>query len=81
MSSLSSGQFILVYNMFSLTIAAMGAAFIFFTVGRSQVGIKYRPALLISSLVVAIACYHPEGTPKTGQRGTHQNRPMVSGGR
>jgi hypothetical protein len=23
----------------------------------------------------------PEGTPKTGQRGTHQNRPMVSGGR
>ncbi len=58
MSSLSSGQFILVYNMLSLTIAAMGAAFIFFTVGRSQVGVKYRPALLISSLVVAIACYH-----------------------
>ncbi len=26
------------------------------------------------------AC-NPEGTPKTGQRGTHQNRPMVSGGR
>jgi hypothetical protein len=24
---------------------------------------------------------NPEGTPKTGQRGTHQNRPMVSGGR
>ena len=24
---------------------------------------------------------YPEGTPKTGQRGTHQNRPMVSGGR
>jgi len=58
MSSLSSGQFLLVYNAFSFTIAAMGAAFIFFTVGRSQVGPKYRPALLVSSLVVAIACYH-----------------------
>jgi bacteriorhodopsin len=48
----------LVYNMFSFTIAAMFASFIFFTVGRSQVGEKYRPALLVSSLVVAIACYH-----------------------
>jgi bacteriorhodopsin len=58
MNQLSSGQFSLVYNAFSFTIAAMGAAFIFFTVGRTQVGAKYRPALLVSSLVVAIACYH-----------------------
>ena len=58
MSQLSTGQFVLVYNILSLTIAAMGAAFIFFLVGRSQVGVKYRPALLVSSLVVAIACYH-----------------------
>jgi bacteriorhodopsin len=58
MSELSSSQFSLVYNMLSLTIASMGAAFIFFIVGRSQVGAKYRPALLVSALVVAIACYH-----------------------
>jgi bacteriorhodopsin len=58
MAELSAGQFSFVYNAFSFTIAAMGAAFIFFTVGRSQVGPRYRPALLISSLVVAIACYH-----------------------
>lgn len=58
MPELSGSQFSLVYNMFSFTIAAMGSAFIFFLVGRSQVGIKYRPALLVSSLVVAIACYH-----------------------
>jgi bacteriorhodopsin len=48
----------LVYNVFSFTIAAMFAAFIFFIGARPQVGAKYRPALLVSSLVVAIACYH-----------------------
>ena len=58
MITLSSVQYMLVYNMFSLTIAAMFAAFIFFIVGRSQVGEKYRSALLVSGIVVAIACYH-----------------------
>ena len=58
MTQLSSGQFMLVYNVLSFTIAAMFAAFIFFLGARSQVGEKYRPALLISALVVAIACYH-----------------------
>jgi len=58
MSELSNSNFSLIYNIFSLTIASMGAAFIFFLVGRSQVGAKYRPALLVSALVVAIACYH-----------------------
>ena len=58
MTNLSSMQYMLVYNTFSFTIAAMFAAFIFFIAARSQVGEKYRPALLISSLVVAIACYH-----------------------
>ena len=58
MGTLSTGHFMLVYNVFSFTIAAMLAAFIFFLGARSQVGEKYRPALLISSLVVAIACYH-----------------------
>jgi bacteriorhodopsin len=58
MPELSGSQYSLVYNMLSFTIASMGAAFIFFLVGRSQVGVKYRPALLVSSLVVAIAFYH-----------------------
>jgi bacteriorhodopsin len=56
--SLSSGQFLLVYQMLSITIASMGAAFIFLVIGRSQVGEKYRPALLVSAIVVAVACYH-----------------------
>ncbi|NBQ52298.1 MAG: xanthorhodopsin [Proteobacteria bacterium] len=58
MTELTASQFSLVYNVFSFTIASMGAAFIFFLAARSQVAPKYRGALLISSLVVAIACYH-----------------------
>jgi bacteriorhodopsin len=56
--TLSSAQFLLVYQMLSITIACMGAAFIFLVIGRSQVGEKYRPALLVSAIVVAVACYH-----------------------
>jgi bacteriorhodopsin len=56
--SLSSGQFLLVYQMLSITIATMGAAFIFFVLARTQVGEKYRPALLVSAIVVGVACYH-----------------------
>lgn len=58
MPELSAGQFELVYNMLSLAIAAMLASFVFFTVARGQVTHKYRPALIMSSLVVGIAGYH-----------------------
>jgi len=58
MPELSSGQFLIVYNVLSFTIASMLGAFIFFMGARSQVGEKYRPALLISAVVVAIAGYH-----------------------
>ncbi len=55
---LTPGQFSLVYNSFSFAVASMGAAFIFFTLSRPYIGEKYRPAMLISALVVAIAAYH-----------------------
>ena len=58
MTQLSNGQYMLVYNVLSFTIAAMFAAFVFLIGARNQVGEKYRPALLVSSIVVAIACYH-----------------------
>ncbi len=58
MTELTGAQFALVYNVFSFTIASMGAAFIFFLAARSQVAPKYRGALVISAIVVAIACYH-----------------------
>ena len=56
--SLSFGEYQLVYNMLSFAIAAMAASFVFFTLGRQQLAPKYRPAMIMSSLVVGIACYH-----------------------
>ena len=56
--TLTPFQYQLVYNLLSFTIASMLASFIFFTVGRNEVGPRYRLALLMSSLVVAIAGYH-----------------------
>ena len=55
---LSPFQYGVISNLMSLTVAGMGAAAIFFFLSRSQVAPAYRPALLISGLVVAIACYH-----------------------
>ena len=55
---LSVFQYGVISNLMSLTVAAMGAAAIFFIASRSEVAPAYRPALLISGLVVAIACYH-----------------------
>lgn len=56
--NLTQFQFNIVDNMFSLTVAAMGAAALFFFSARSLVAPKFRPALMVSGLVVAIACYH-----------------------
>ena len=56
--SLTAGQFSLVYNSFSLCIAAMIAAAIFFFNAKSEVAEKYRPAILVSGVVVTIAAYH-----------------------
>jgi bacteriorhodopsin len=58
MVELTAAQYSLVYNSFSFTIAAMGAATILFWLGRSQVEPGYRTALLITGLVTAIATYH-----------------------
>ena len=58
MQEISVGQFDLVSNAFSLTIATMGAATLFLWLGRSQVSTAYKTALTLSGLVTAIACYH-----------------------
>lgn len=58
MPDLSPSQFSLVYNMLSLAIAAMLGSFIFFVIGRNQLAPKYRPAMIMSALVVGIAGYH-----------------------
>lgn len=58
MPELSAGAFELVYNMLSLSIAAMLGSFAFFVMARGQVAPKFRPALIMSALVVGIAGYH-----------------------
>lgn len=58
METLSLGQYNLVYNAFSLCIACMGACAIFLLGARQQVRSEYRPALIVSAVVVLVACYH-----------------------
>lgn len=58
MPELSFGQYQLVYNSLSLAIAAMLGSFIFFAMARQQLSSKYRPAMIMSCLVVGIAGYH-----------------------
>ena len=58
MPIIETGQYLLVYNAFSFTFAAMAAATLFLWFGRSQVGPAYKTALTISGLVTAIAAYH-----------------------
>ena len=58
MDVISPGQFSLVYNAFSFTIAVMGAATVFFFLSRSQVAPPYRTALTVTGLVTLIALYH-----------------------
>ncbi|ADV64062.1 rhodopsin [Isosphaera pallida ATCC 43644] len=56
--TLTPAQYSTVYNMFSFTIASMGASALFFFLSRNQLAPKYRPAMMVSGLVVSIACYH-----------------------
>ncbi len=56
--ALTPSQFNLVYNGFSLAIAAMFASALFFFSIRDRVGKKYQIALVVSALVVSIAGYH-----------------------
>jgi len=58
MDLISPGQFSLVYNAFSFTIAVMGAATVFFFLSRSQLAPPYRTAITVTGLVTLIALYH-----------------------
>ncbi len=58
MLGITVGQYDLVYNAFSFTIAVMGAATLFFILSRSQVAPAYRTALAVTALVTGIALYH-----------------------
>ena len=58
MPELSVAQYNLVYNFFSLTIAVMAAATLYFWMGRPMVNAKYKIAVTITGLVTFIAFYH-----------------------
>ena len=58
MQDLSIGQYDTVYNSLSFTIAAMGAAFVFFLMARGTVAYKYQRVTEVAALIVGIACYH-----------------------
>ncbi|GAA6733051.1 bacteriorhodopsin-like [Thermus oshimai] len=55
---LTFGQYWLVFNTLSLTIAAMGAAAAFFILARSYVAPRYHIALYLSTLITLVAGYH-----------------------
>ncbi|MEM6885715.1 MAG: bacteriorhodopsin [Verrucomicrobiota bacterium] len=58
MPELSLGQYELVYNMLSLTIACMFASFVFFVLSKNTVSPRYRGSVIASAIVVFIAGYH-----------------------
>jgi len=58
MYQMTDGQFQLVYNILSFSLASMMASTIFFWMRVPSVGAKYQTALLISGLVTFIAAYH-----------------------
>jgi bacteriorhodopsin len=55
---LTEGQYNLVYNAFSLVIAAMGASMLYFLLSRNRVHPAHRAAVTLSTIVVGIALYH-----------------------
>ncbi len=57
-STISAGQYNLVYNAFSFTFAVFAASTIFFWMNRDQVVAALRPTITITGLVTFIAAYH-----------------------
>merc|ERR1712190_551951 len=58
MFQMEDGQFQLVYNALSFTLASMMASTIFFWARLHSVHEKYKSALAITSLMTFIAAYH-----------------------
>ena len=58
MQAITAGQYYLVYNSLSFTIATFATATLFFWFGRSQCSANYRTAVTITGLVTFIALYH-----------------------
>merc|ERR1712110_494914 len=58
MFQMTDGQFQLVYNVLSFSLASMMATTLFLWMRVPAVGARYQTAVLISGLVTFIAAYH-----------------------
>ena len=58
MFKMSAGEFDLVYNSLSFTLASMMASTLFFWLRLGSVHEKYKSAMTITGLVTFIAAYH-----------------------
>jgi len=56
--TLTMGQYNLVFNVFSLTLATFAAATVFFFLQRDRVAAEFRTAITITGVVTFIALYH-----------------------
>ncbi len=57
-TSLTAGQYDVVYNLFSLTIASMLFTALYLLLSQRRVAPRYRNAIVISAIVCGIAAYH-----------------------
>ncbi len=58
MPELTSAQYLTVYNLLSLAIAAMLSSFVYFVLARREINLRYRGAVTAGAMVVLIAGYH-----------------------
>ncbi|HYN28611.1 MAG TPA: bacteriorhodopsin-like [Dermatophilaceae bacterium] len=56
--SLTAGQFDIVYNLLSLTIASMLFTALYLVLSQRRVAPRYRNAVVVSAIVCGIAAYH-----------------------
>ncbi|MEX1217433.1 MAG: bacteriorhodopsin [Acidimicrobiales bacterium] len=57
-TAFTRNQYYLIYNLFSLVVAGMFGAFVYFLLNVNQVAKQYRNAVVVSAVVVGIAGYH-----------------------
>ena len=58
MPELTSAQYLSVYNLLSLAIAALLSSFVYFALVRNEISPRYRGAVTAGAMVVLIAGYH-----------------------
>jgi bacteriorhodopsin len=58
MLELTRGEYLLVYNVLSFVVAAMGAGFIYFMITIRRLDVRHQAPAICSAIICAIAAYH-----------------------